>query len=98
MGPHEARLFSIPRRWVVLRALPTPTPGSHWLAGTAQTVREKGPSVSEYLLCASQRSKPDTHIILLKDHNDPARHGFILVFQMETLRLCGYGIRARSHG
>ena len=50
---------------------------SHWLARTTHAVKEKGSSISEHLLCVSQRPKPKTHIILLRDHNDPARHRFM---------------------
>lgn len=63
------------------------TPSPRWLAGTSQAMREKGASVSEHLLCASQCAKPDTHIVLLKDHNDLARHGSIPTLQIGTLRL-----------
>lgn len=67
--------------------LATQTPGPHWLAGTTQAVKEKGSGVSGHLLCASQHAKPDTHTVLVKGHNDRARHGFILILQMGTLRL-----------
>ena len=33
--------------------------------------KEKGSSISEHLLCASQHAKPETLVVLLKDHNDP---------------------------
>lgn len=37
--------------------------------------KEKGSSISEHLLCASQHAKPETHVVLLKDHSDPAKYG-----------------------
>lgn len=46
-----------------------------------------GTSVSGHLLRATCWAKPKTHTVLLKDHNDPARHGFIPTLQMATLRL-----------
>ena len=46
-----------------------------WPGPCTQAVKEKGLSISEHPLCASQCAKPETHIVLLKDHNDSARHG-----------------------
>lgn len=42
----------------------------------------EGIRVSEHLLCADQHAKPETHVVLLKDHNDPGRHGFIPTLKM----------------
>lgn len=80
MGPHEARLVSVPRRWWCW-ATCYADPWPHWLAGTAQAAKEEASRVSEHLLCARQHAKPDTHTVLLKDHNDLARHGFLLIVQ-----------------
>lgn len=59
--------------------LATQTPGPRWLVGTAQAVKEEASRVSEHPLCASQHAKPDTHTVLLKDHNGLARCGFPLI-------------------
>lgn len=56
----------------------TDSHSSRWPAGT---------SVSEHLLCATQRAKSETHTILLKAHDDSARHGFIPTLQTGTQRL-----------
>ena len=72
MEPDYSRSLNVGCVWETCYA---DGPSSCRLPRTMLSGKDKGSSISEHLLCASQHAKPKTHVVLLKDHSDPAKYG-----------------------